>query len=42
MTKMPKRGQQRYPLKREPPLPRIKRFRPVSWYDSYLGRSVDD
>lgn len=42
MAKTPKRGQQRYVPKREPALPRIKRFHPVSWYNSYLGRSVDD
>lgn len=42
MVKTPKSGRQRHTTMREPPLPRIKRFRPVSWYDSYIGRSVDD
>lgn len=42
MARTPKRQLQRSAKLQEPPLPRLKRFRPVSWYDDFAVRSVDD
>jgi len=42
MARTPKRRQRRSTISREPPPPRLKRFRPVSWHDGIVKRSVDD